>query len=464
MGDEQVERLRARIRKLEAEVQAKETLLRAVIDATPGGAVFVYDRDLRYRYVGGRGLKDVDLDWHAMEGRTVREALGPSEAARVEGPYREALAGHARLFEMDFKGRQYAVSVDRVPLDDQELGVVVTRDLSSSRAIEADRDRLALHKQLIVREFPGAVFLFDAEGRYVDVGGRALVDGGVDLPSLIGRTPHEVLPDPGASNVLEAVQRALDVGEAEFDHPWDGGRIFSTHYRRLDDVGAEPMVLVVSLDVTREREAEARQARSLAQKEALLREVHHRVKNNMQVVQSLLSVTARRLSSQPARDALADVIARVRAMATVHERLYAQDDLASIDIDVLVRELVDELVRSRPELEPGMVQVESCAVQGSTEFALELGLVLVELVTNAARHGIPGGASQVRVVLGGDEQQVELEVCDDGPGLPSDVDPDTTRSTGLWLVRTTVQRRGGALQHLQEEGTCWHVRLPLLAP
>jgi len=199
-----------------------------------------------------------------------------------------------------------------------------------------------------------------------------------------------------------------------------------------------------------------RQNVSLQQRETLLREIHHRVKNNMQVMSSLLSLQARAALNPETRRMLEDNQNRIQSMALLHEILYQSEDLAMVDFPKYVLRTVDNLFRSCG-VKDGQIRLHTELDQLALELddALPFGLLISEVVSNSLKHAFPQGRSgEVSVFL---HQQsdttISLRLSDDGIGLPAELDWSTTRSLGLRLVRTLAQQLRGNLEVRSQGGT-----------
>jgi two-component sensor histidine kinase len=183
-------------------------------------------------------------------------------------------------------------------------------------------------------------------------------------------------------------------------------------------------------------------------KNALLREVHHRVKNNLQVISSLLRLDARKSAQQDVKAALTDMNWRIRSMALLHESLYRADHYASVDLAVYLRQLATEAARSM--IGPSSkvtLSLDLSPVTVNLDQATPCGLIVNELISNALKHGfIQGRSGTVTIRLAQDEGgHVRLSVSDDGVGLPVDFEYRQAGSLGLQLISDLVQQMGAVL-------------------
>lgn len=199
------------------------------------------------------------------------------------------------------------------------------------------------------------------------------------------------------------------------------------------------------------------------EKGLLLREIHHRVKNNLQVITSLLSLQSNKVSDPKMRALLRESRNRVRAMAMVHETLYRSDDLHAVDCAEYLRALAGPLYQSYG-LKPGAVELRIQVPPGtriSLETATPFGLIVNELMSNALKHGFPNGRRGEILVrmerLGGDRYR--LVVADNGVGFPPDLEPRRSETLGLRLVEALAEQVSGSVRLTRGHGTRFEVEL-----
>ncbi|MBP6703815.1 MAG: PAS domain-containing protein [Vicinamibacteria bacterium] len=208
-------------------------------------------------------------------------------------------------------------------------------------------------------------------------------------------------------------------------------------------------LLGVRIDVTEGKEAESRMRDSLREKEALLNEVHHRVKNNLQVITSLLRLEQSRTAAPSTRSVLTDMQGRIRSMALLHETLYRTGVFAEVDLASYLRGVASHLFRSLNE-QPARIQLvlDLSSVKVGMDQAIPCGLIVNELVTNSLKHGFTSGqGGDVRVMLRRESDgRVRLEVGDTGVGIGADFETKRGNSLGLQLVADLARQLRGQLE------------------
>ncbi len=198
---------------------------------------------------------------------------------------------------------------------------------------------------------------------------------------------------------------------------------------------------------------------SVAEKEVLLREIHHRVKNNLQIISSLLSLQASHVTHADTVAMIHDSQHRIRSMALVHEQLYRSSDLAQIDFPAYVQQLVAHLQYAYVQSDIQLTTHLDSAFS-DLDTALSCGLIVNELVSNALKHAFPDGRSgevQIKFQIGNPGPHI-LVIQDDGIGIPEDLDLQTTDSLGLQLVNSLVHQLEGTLELSAVAGTTFTIR------
>jgi PAS domain S-box-containing protein len=316
----------------------------------------------------------------------------------------------------------------------------------------------------IFEETPDAVLLVGADCQVARVNGQAEQLFGYAPGQLVGRPIDELLYETGPAQprtVCEQLQlapmrRGLD-GVVPLHARRRDGSSFPVDAMASPLRGRTPALTILTVrDVTESWHKEEALRGALDDKNTLLKELYHRVKNNLQLINSLFNLQVRALPEGDARAALLEAAGRVRAMALVHERLYQSRTLSSISLDDYVGQLCDQLANAASAPQRGIaMRVEVAPLEIGLDAAVPLGLLLNELVSNSLKHAFPEGRQGSIVVSIGREEggMVRLTVADDGVGLPEGIDQTSSQTLGLKLVaalsdqlrgKFSLVNRGGA--------------------
>ncbi|MEM4196113.1 MAG: PAS domain S-box protein, partial [Methanothermobacter sp.] len=218
-----------------------------------------------------------------------------------------------------------------------------------------------------------------------------------------------------------------------------------------DPIPGTTMIVASLVDVTDIREAEEEILRSLREKEVLLREIHHRVKNNLQIISSLLNLQLSRIGDEELRKIVRESQGRIKAMAMIHEHLYQSESLERVNFREYVEKLVGDIIISHGVSVRKNIEIEDMELDLDT--AIPLGLIINELVTNSIKYAFPDGRGTITIGMRKADGSVELVVADDGVGLPEDVDPSSTGTLGLKLVGLLTEQLNGKMTLDVDGGT-----------
>ncbi|MES2625709.1 MAG: histidine kinase dimerization/phosphoacceptor domain -containing protein [Pseudomonadota bacterium] len=233
----------------------------------------------------------------------------------------------------------------------------------------------------------------------------------------------------------------------------------------LNPIETEDGTLVLSaiVDITDRKQKEQRIEAALKEKDVLLREIHHRVKNNLQIIDSLLNLQAARIVDSNVQEMLRESQNRIRSMALIHQTLYQSNDFAEVDFRLFLQSLVHTLASSHG-VDPERIQitVEAEPVTLPIDLAIPCGLAVNELITNALKHAFPKERSghvvtSLKLDVNG---RVLVSVTDDGVGMPANINIATTPTLGLQLVTLLADQLGGTVDMDTSGNTRFSLNFP----
>ncbi len=405
------------------------------------------------------------------------ETLIPSRFQVVHRGHREGYSGGPRarpmgagmeLFGLRRDGTEFPADVSLSPLEIDGLAVTIAavRDVTARRRNEA-------RFRGLVESAPDAMVILDAQGKIVIVNGMAERLFGHPREDLLGKEVEMLVPERfrgghgghRARYFSDPHARSMGSGLELFGLRRDGSEFPVEISLSPLDTDTGLLVSAAIRDITDRKQVDLLR-RALEEKETLLREIHHRVKNNLQVVSSLLNLQAARIVDSTALAIFSESRARVRSIALLHEKLYRSVDVATVDMESYLTDLVGELRRTYPAGGRLLVKFEIDGVKLGLDAAVPCGLIANELFTNVLKHAFVGRPKtepgHVIVRMTASEGMTELAMIDDGVGVEAAiVERDDGTTLGLRLVRTLARQLEGALVvRSSSTGTVATLRFP----
>lgn len=446
--------------------------LRTVVDHVADGLV-VFDHQGRIESVnlavqalfGRPGSELVGQDFCALV-PALRSADGSSFGLAQRSPGQGQSQPRAETSARRSDGSDFPVdiAITQNQRAGQPLFIALVRDITQSKKAQAaaalareDAERSARFLREITDNLPLRIAYVDRARRYQFVNAAHCQRFGLPREAIIGRTRLELtgLPVPASTEAQIDKVLAGQPTRYEFEDPLAGpGHTIEAHLvPDVADDGSVRGFYAASTDITERKRQQQRLEAALTERETLLREVYYRVKNNLQVVQSLLNLQQRSLPEGPARAAIDDSVRRIRAMGLVHEKLYQTGNLSAVSLRDYTQDLLRHLGDASGVLTRGIeLRADVADVQGSLDVSVPYGLLVTELVSNCLKHGFPGGRQgHVTVQLQREAGVLVLRVSDDGVGLPAAFDIEHVPSMGLQLATSLAMQLGGELHAEQPQ-------------
>lgn len=452
------------------ELFAERARLAAIVDSSNDAIISV---DLGERIVVWNGAAERLFGYapHEVLGKSLDAIVPPDTLNAAREATRQARAGIStqglRTQRRHKHGRLIEIDVNVSPVRDTTGTIIGTAGIVRDLAAQLETQRMM---QGILEAAPDAMVIADTAGNIVLVNDMTESLFGYPREELIGKTVEMLIPERFRAEhaglrdrfVQAPARRQMGSGR-ELVALRHGNVEFPTEITLNHLLLPNRTLVVVAVrDITDKRAARRRLEDSLAEKELLLKEVHHRVKNNLQIVASMLSLQAEQLDEPRARMPLELCRQRVLSMALVHEKLYSGRDLRRIDLGELVREIATMLLSGEP---PGRVIVSFSldALNVDIETAFPASLMVNELITNAIKHAYNhrAGGTLAIAVHRLTHERGEITVADDGPGGVTNASLQSSTSLGSTIIRHLVRQLDGELRVESKPGTRITVSFPL---
>jgi PAS domain S-box-containing protein len=456
-------------KQVEAALKQSEQNLRNSMDSSAVG-IYIVNKYVNKAFMDIFGYKDME----EVKANPPHEHYTP-----------ESLAGYVRRgaqlsrgettpdsFEVDIirkdgGQRHLQVSINEVFWDGERRRQVFYHDITERKqAEEALKDSEARFHELYENS-PMGLYRTTPDG-HILMANPALIEmlGYSDFAELSNRNLDKGVFEPSYPR-KQFIENIENQGVIQgYEYTWkrkDGTSIQVRENARAirDTVGNVLYFDGTVENITERKQAEAKTMASLAEKEALLKEVHHRVKNNMQVISSLLHLQERKVKDKESAALLKDSQNRIQSMALVYNKLYRSENLAGIDMTEYINELALGLVKSYA-VSPSRitVQVAPGKVFLDVDLAIPCGMVVNELVTNSLKYAFPDNRKGLIFISLKEEvnHTLELVVSDNGVGIPENFNPDNTTTLGIKLVSNLVcDQLGGKMELNRSPGTTFRI-------
>jgi PAS domain S-box-containing protein len=466
----------ARLRAEEALRESEEKY--RIVHEFAGEAIFTFAADLRLLELNRTACDFIGMGREEILGKNIFELniLHPEDINRASGNIQRILLREESrtVDKLRFKGRTGLYSVFQVTttpiLRKGEIVAItnVCRDITLEERLHASLEASEKWHRLLFNAGNDAFFVFNLEdgnrpGKFIEVNEIACQKYGYTREEFLKLSPESIAAPQKRARIPGVIKELLERKRLvfEFEHVRKDGHLFpveiSSNLFELDGVST---VLSIVRDITERKESEDRLKAALKEKDILLREIHHRAKNNMQIMSSLLRLQSRIVTDEKVLEAFNESQTRIRSMALVHESLYKSENLSSVDLSNYVEKMATHLfavykvdprqIRFHMEVQGGEVDINQ---------AIPCGLIINELISNALKYAFPQGRKgdlTVRI-LTDEAGKHHLIIKDNGIGFPEDFDLAKSKTLGLQIVRDLAKQLDGRLDIRRTGGTEFEV-------
>lgn len=441
--------------------------------------IFTLDFDFEPTYISPSVQKMRGIPVERAMQQSLKEIMTPESYAKVQAvvaahPDAAEEAGYVERIDLELYRHDgstvWVETVVRPMLDasGRSLGFVgVSRDITERRKAEEERNRSWEFLARILSTIPDPVFVKDSGHRFVLVNEALCQMLGHTSEEIQGKMDVDFVSQEEAEAFLDRDRLVLetgqeDIAEERFTDLQGQPRVLVTKKGLFVDAAGHRFVVGVIRDVTEDKNRESRLRDSLLEKEVLLKEVHHRVKNNLQIISSLLFLQQEGIEDPAIQELFDESRSRIASMALVHEELYRSGDLGRVDVKEYLERLAPRVIQTLRGGKRLEIVLELAVCHLPVDKAIPFGLIINELLTNAIKHGFEGReAGEIRLVVAVQDAFVRAEVADDGVALPGGFHPESCKTLGMQLVVQLTRQLRGALTFGSGQGTVFRLSFPL---
>lgn len=465
----------------ERDLKNKQIELSSLMDILPVGVYYI-DNFQHCTYVNDTWCEITGFDASEVYGTTLENILHPDDRQRTYDSFLKS-AERGRNFHDEYRyvcrngDIKYMVghAAAKVDADGKIIGYIGTvMDITSQHIYREGLVKYNTLFESISESITDAIFVKDVTGRYEYINSAGAEMIGKEAAEIIGKKDSDLYPPETA---LENSERDTAVYNCKCNINYEvtsslpGGLVrtyLSTRGLIYSSQNKPAGLFGVLRDITAIKEKENRIKKSLTEKETLLRETHHRVKNNLQVVASLLNMQSGYIKDEESKHFFQDSQNRVRTIATLHEKLYGSEKFTHVQLKKYIEQLIGILVTSfgiNSDLIKISQDIEEIEIE--TKYSVPIGLVVNEIITNSFKYAFPDGSSGkifIKVYKSGEE--LLMEIGDNGKGLNETLDIASLKSLGLQLIFTLIEGQlGGKVSFLpKSSGLVFNITIPMKMP
>lgn len=364
--------------------------------------------------------------------------------------------GEIKIIRLDGMFRDVEITAGRILYKKKPASQVLFRDITQRKYTERQLQRSEVWSRALLNAVPDMMFKFSITGIVLDY--LPAKGGSYHMPrkQILGQSVYDIFPEDVSGIIVENINECLRIqSPVLFEYSIEEEEIFEG---RMVVCGTDEVLLIIR-DITDWKVAENQLLESLKEKDMLLMELHHRVKNNLQIVSSLINQQSRYIDDEVSQRAFMETKNRVHSMALIHEKMYQSRDFVHIDFPDYLKMMVHNLFQSYQLSSRVQPEFETEPLLVGIDIAIPCGLIVNELVTNSLKYAFTD-TEEGKITIGIynlPENKVEIMVKDNGIGLPENFTIESMSSLGLTLVKVLTAQLDGDLILEKDSGTTWKI-------
>jgi PAS domain S-box-containing protein len=404
----------------------------------------------------------------SMPSSKVMELIHPHDLNKVKEIFDSAISGKTNKYNLEYRIKQkngkykWLNDYGSIVQGKESTTLIGSiRDITERKKAEDALIESEEKYRTLFESNPNYTILLGLDGVILDINAAAEDITGLSKDKFMGKhfTELEIFPEDELSK-HEEIYPLLSKGE--YKDPYESkiydkkGKVrwLETIWTVIKKDEKSNSILVINNDITKRKKAEYKIKASLKEKETLLKEIHHRVKNNLQIISSLLDLQERYVKNDPtAVNVLKEIKNRVMSMAMIHEMIYQSEDLSHINFSEYIRNLISNLFQSYGANSSITSVINIEQIYMNIETAVPLGLIISELISNSLKYAFPEDKKGEILVNLTKNEKFELTISDNGIGIPKKIDFNTESTLGLKLVRSLINQIDGTVQLDRTKGT-----------
>lgn len=446
-------------------------LFSTILKNYPRGLVLVYDVDTSFLVAEGETLALIGLESERFFGKQPKDVFSGHIAETITHTFQSVLRGDAK--EENITLAQRHLISHSFPLRDAngEIigGAMIAHDITDEVLISRELEASKKNYQLLIDYSVDLVVRIDTNGHFLFVSPSFCELFDTPEKDLLGKNFADFVYQEDVQITMEAITRLYSEPYTTSVEQrwktkyglrwlsWTGRSILNEENKVIEMVG-------IGRDVTSQKEADEVIQKSLHEKEVMLKEINHRVKNNLQLVSSLLHLQADTFTNEKEKAAFLESQNRIHSLSIIHEQLYKSSDITHIEMDSYIRSLYSHIVQSYNRHDvSGEITIKD--IFFSVDQAIPCGLLINEILSNALKHAFPldicqQSVPQIRIELQKNDNTIFLNISDNGLGSTGMAKKSDRKTLGMELIYALVQQLEGKISIDTKNGVCYAIEFP----